>query len=281
AGFSLWDKSFMDKAVIHSYYIQTVVMVLVFLGGIGFVTLSDFFNPRIIRDRRKYPWKSLHPGTKIVLFTTFSIIIVGIILFCALEYNDTLTQKQNFFERVFDSVFQVISGRTAGFNIVNINMLGNSTLLIIIIVMFIGASPGSTGGGIKVTTFYVIMKSVFATIRGKKHIEFQKKMIPFDLVDKSYSIVVMSLILILLSTFVFTIVEPNHSFEHLLFETVSAFSTCGLSTGTCTTFGWGGKAILVANMYIGRIGTLTLAFALSRRLKESKHQYPETYFMVG
>ena len=281
AGFSLWDKNFMDKAVIHSYYIQTVVMMLVFLGSIGFVTLSDFFNPKIIRDRKKYPWKSLKIGTKIVLLTTFSIIIVSTILFCTLEYNHTLTQKQNFFERVFDAMFQVISGRTAGFNIVNVSMLGNPAILVIIIIMFIGAAPGSTGGGIKVTTFYVIMKSAFATIRGKKYIEFQKKTIPFDLVDKSYSIVVMSLILILLSTFALTIVEPDYNFAHLLFETVSAFSTCGLSTGVCTTFTWEGKAILVANMYIGRIGTLTLAFALSRRLKESRHQYPETYFMVG
>jgi len=281
AGFSLWDRSFMDKAVLHSYYIQTVVMILVFLGGIGFVVLSDFFNPKIIRNRKKYPWKSLHSGTKIVLFTTFGIIIVCTILFCALEFNHTLCQKQNFFERVFDSLFQVISGRTAGFNIVNIGMLGNPTILILIIVMFIGAAPGSTGGGIKVTTFYVIMKSAFATIRGKKYIEFQKKMIPFELVDKSYSIMLMSLILILASTFALTIVEPNCNFAHLLFETVSAFSTCGLSTEICASFSWEGKAILVTNMYIGRIGTLTLAFALSRRLKESRHQYPETYFMVG
>jgi Trk-type K+ transport system membrane component len=125
------------------------------------------------------------------------------------------------------------------------------------------------------------MKSVVATIKGKKHIEFDKKTIPFDLVDKAYSIVIMSLMLIFISVFVLSLIEPEFQFTTILFEATSAFTTTGLSLGAAAEFSWAGKLVLILNMYIGRIGTLTMAFALSKRSNESQHQYPETTFMVG
>jgi Trk-type K+ transport system membrane component len=127
----------------------------------------------------------------------------------------------------------------------------------------------------------VIFKSVAATIRGKNSIEFHKKTIPFEIVDKAYSIVVMSIIIIILSVFTLSIVEPAFSFITLLFETVSAFSICGLSLGCTPELSEYGKIVLIANMYIGRIGTLSIAFALARRVKQTQHQYPNTFFMVG
>ncbi|MEG1555266.1 MAG: potassium transporter TrkG [Bacteroidales bacterium] len=281
AGFALWDSSFMNMEISNSYFPQTIIMILVFLGGIGFVTLRDFFNPQFIRERKKYKWKSLMPGSKIVLLTTFLIIILGTIIFFSVEFNNSLTEKTTLFDKMFASCFQVISARTAGFNIVDINMISVPGMLLIMLVMFIGASPGSTGGGIKTTTFFVLIKSVFATIKGKKHIEFDKKNISFDLVDKAYSIVIMSAIIILLSTFTLSILEPEADLVNLLFESISAFSTCGLSTNCQADFGNAAKFILILNMYIGRIGTLTVAFALSKRAKESRHQYPDTYFMIG
>ena len=154
-------------------------------------------------------------------------------------------------------------------------------LIITMLIMFIGASPGSTAGGIKTTTAFVIFKSVVATIRGRKHIEFQKKTIPFDLVDKSYSITIMSALIIAISVFALTIFEPQMGFINLLFETVSAFATCGLSTGITFDLTDAAKYVLVFDMFIGRLGTLTFAFALSKRIKESEHMYPSTYFMVG
>lgn len=271
----------MDNVIANHYFPQGILTVLVILGGIGFVTLNDFFNPNIIRERRKYRWKQLMPSTKIVLYTTFGIIGITSIILFILEYKNTLAIKTTLFEKILTCIFQVSSARTAGFNLVDATGFALPTLIIIMIVMFIGASPGSTGGGIKTTTFFVLMKSMFATIRGKKYIEFQKKTIPFELVDKAYSIILMALIVIVVSTFVLTIVEPQIAFEKLLFESISAFSTCGLSNGACELIGLGGKIVLVLNMYIGRIGTLTLAFALSKRVKEAKHQYPDTHFMVG
>ena len=281
AGFALWDASFNDAQICNSFFPQTIIMILVFLGGIGFVTISEFFNPAVIRERKKYRWKQLSPGTKIVLLTTFGIIIVGSLLFFALEYNHSLAEKNTLVDKVFACMFQIISGRTAGFNIIDVNAISIPGMLLVMIIIFIGASPGSTGGGIKTTTFFVLMKSVMATIKGKQHIEFDKKTIPFSLVDKAYSIVVLSVGIIFASVFVLTLVEPETNFINIMFESISAFTTCGLSTNVQAAFSDMGKLVLVVDMYIGRIGTLTIAYALGQRNKESRHTYPETYFMIG
>lgn len=281
AGFALWDASFRDAQVCNSFFPQTIIMILVFLGGIGFVTISEFFNPAIIRERKKYRWKQLSPGTKIVLLTTFSIIIIGTLLFFFLEYNHSLAEKNTLVDKIFASMFQIISGRTAGFNIIDVNAISIPGMLLVMVIIFIGASPGSTGGGVKTTTFFVLMKSVFATIKGKKHIEFDKKTIPFSLVDKAYSIVVLSIGIIFISVFVLAIIEPETNLINILFESISAFTTCGLSTNCQAAFSDAGKFVLVMDMYIGRIGTLTIAYALGKRSVESNHTYPETYFMVG
>lgn len=281
AGFSLWDENLMSAAIADSYYVQIVLLAIVFVGGIGFLTLSDLFNPRHIRERRKYKWKQLLPGTKIVLITTGFIILFGTIIFFFMEYNHSLEEKDGVFQKLFSSLFMVAASRTAGFNTVAVNNIALPGLLIVMLIMFIGASPGSTGGGIKTTTFFVLIKSVLATIKGKKRIEFQKKTIPFELVDKAYSIIIMSILLIILSAVALAILEPSYDLSIILFESISSFTTAGLSTGSPAEFAWGGKLVLVINMYIGRIGTLTMAFALSKRIKESKHQYPNTTFMIG
>jgi len=281
AGFALWDASFNDAQICNSFFPQTIIMILVFLGGIGFVTISEFFNPAVIRERKKYRWKKLSPGTKIVLLTTFGIIIVGSLLFFALEYNNSLAAKNTLIDKIFACMFQIISGRTAGFNIIDVNAISIPGMLLVMIIIFIGASPGSTGGGIKTTTFFVLMKSVMATIKGKQHIEFDRKTIPFSLVDKAYSIVVLSVGIIFASVFVLTLVEPETNFVNIMFESISAFTTCGLSTNVQAAFSDMGKLVLIVDMYIGRIGTLTIAYALGQRNKESRHTYPETYFMIG
>lgn len=281
AGFSLWNANFMDQHVIHSYFPQIIIMILIFLGGIGFFVLSDFFSPDAIRERKKFKWKQLLPCTKIVLQTSLIIILFGSLLFFILEYNYSLSDKNSIPEKIVSSLFQTISARTAGFNLVNMSIVSAPTLIITMLIMFIGASPGSTAGGIKTTTAFVIFKSVIATIRGRKHIEFQKKTIPFELVDKSYSIALMSIVIIFLSVFALTIFEPAVGFINLLFESISAFATCGLSTGCTPNLSDPAKGILVFDMFIGRVGTLTFAFALSKRIKESQHVYPSTYFMVG
>jgi len=281
AGFSLWNANLMDQAVVHSYFPQIIIMILIFLGGIGFFVLSDFFGKDAIMERKKFKWKKLLPSTKIVLITTFFILGFGTITYFALELNHSLADKNSIPEKIVSSLFQIVTSRTAGFNIVDMSKISAPALILTMLVMFIGASPGSTAGGIKTTTAFVLFKSVVATITGRKHIEFQKKTIPFELVDKSYSITIMSILIIFISVFALTIIEPQLNFINLLFESVSAFATCGLSTGITFGLSTAAKTVLVFDMFIGRLGTLTLAFALSKRIKESEHVYPSTYFMVG
>lgn len=281
AGFSLWTDGLMDTAVVNSHFPQVIIMLLVFIGSIGFVVLRDFFAPAVIRERKRKRWKSLTMGTQIALITSFVIIAVGTVLFFFLEYDNTLANRGSLFDKMFTAFFQVTAGRTAGFNIVDVNAISVPMLMVVTVIIFIGASPGSTGGGIKTTTAFVIIKSLFATIKGKERIEFNKKTIPFSLVDKSYSIVVMSLVFIFITVVTLGLLEPMVPLKNIIFESTSAFTTCGLSTGCIGDFSVAGKGLLTFNMYLGRIGTLTFAYALSKRTKESRHEYPETYFMVG
>ena len=280
-GFVLIDDSLLNLGLPGSYFPQVVIMALVFLGGIGFVTIRDFFSYRYIRERNKYHWKSLMPQTKIVLYVTFAIIIIGSILFFLLEYNNTLKDINGMGNKIFTTIFQVVTCRTSGFNVLDINLMHISTIILILLAIFIGGSPSSTGGGIKTTTLFIVIKSVIATIKGKKNIEFDHKAISPSLVEKATTIMMLSAAFILISCFLLTVVEPDVQLLHALFETSSAFTTCGLSTGECANWNWMAKLILIVNMYCGRIGTLTMAFALTRHKKESPHQYPDLYIMLG
>ncbi len=280
-GFVLIDKSLLELGTDQSYFPQTIIMVLVFLGGIGFLTIRDFFSVRYIKERNKYPWKSLMPQTKIVLITTLGLIIIASVLFFFIENGRSLSGRHGFVDKVFTSVFQIVTCRTSGFTILDLNSMALPSIILIVFLMFVGGSPGSTAGGVKTTTFFVMVKSVLATIQGKKSIEFQHKTISFELVDKANSIVTMTFTFIIVSCFMLTLVQPDATLKDAIFETTSAFTTCGLSSGICAEWNTLAKIILIINMYIGRIGTLTLAFALTKHKKESKHAYPDLYMMVG
>ncbi|MBR3572330.1 MAG: hypothetical protein IKN99_03670 [Bacteroidales bacterium] len=280
-GFVLMDKSLLDLGVSNSYFPQTIIAVLVFLGGIGFLTIRDFFSARRIRERKKHQWKGLMPQTRIILTTTFAIILICTLIFFLIEKDHALSGQKSFFDKIFTSFFQIITCRTSGFMVLDVNTMALPTMIMITLIIFIGGSPGSTAGGVKTTTLFVLIKSVLATIQGKKNIEYKHRTIHFSLVDRAYSIILMSLAFILISCFLITLVQPDVSLNHAIFETTSAFTTCGLSSGAPADWCNAAKIILVINMYIGRIGTLTLAFALTKHRKESQHTYPNIYLMVG
>jgi Trk-type K+ transport system membrane component len=147
--------------------------------------------------------------------------------------------------------------------------------------MFVGAGSGSTGGGIKVTTFALIIKSTIATIRGKKHVEFFKRNIPFEIVNKAYIILVYALFVISASIFALSITDPNIDFIQLAFEEFSAFATVGLSTGITPDLSDAGRIIIIISMYVGRIGILSIAMMLSKKVISSRYQYAKTSIMVG
>ena len=280
-GFVLVDKSLLEMGVDSSYFPQIVMMLLVFLGGIGFLTIRDFFSPKNIRQRNKYRWKKLMPQTQVVLLTTFALIIVGTILFFFIENKHALSGQGGLFDRMFVALFQIVTCRTSGFTVLDISSMHLSSVMIIILLMFIGGSPGSTGGGIKTTTLFVLVQSIKATVLGKKRLEHNHRTIPFSMVDRASTIVMMSLIFIFSSCFLIAVVQPEVPLMDVMFETTSGFTTCGLSTGAPAGWNWAAKLVLIFDMYIGRIGTLTLAFALTKQKKESQHQYPDMYIMVG
>lgn len=280
-GFVLKDASLLELGTNSSYFPQTIIMILVFLGGIGFLTIRDFFSVRYVKERNKYPWKSLMPQTKIVLITTLGLIFIATVLFFLIENKHALNGQGGFLGKAFTSLLQIVTCRTSGFMILDLNTMALPSIILIVFLMFVGGSPGSTAGGIKTTTLFVLVKSVLATIQGKKSIEFQHKTISFDLVDKANSVVTMTFTFIIVSCFLLTLVQPDAELKDAIFETTSAFTTCGLSSGVCANWNAWAKLILIINMYIGRIGTLTLAFALTKHKKESKHTYPDLYMMVG
>lgn len=280
AGFSLWTDGLYDISMRHSYFIQTVIMFLIFFGGLGFFAMQDIFMPSNIRARKKMKWKGLQLSTKIALYTSLSLIVVGAIAFFILEYNGSLVREDSI-SAIFASLFQSVSSRTAGFNSVNFSLVGQPALLFFIILMFIGASPGSTGGGIKTTTFYLLFKLAVATITGKKQIESKHHSISFSLIDKATTIFLFAISLIFISTFLLTITEGDVNFLNLLFEEVSAFGTVGLSTGITPNLSIPGKLILIVSMYIGRVGPLTLGIALSKKAITNRYKYPNANIMVG
>lgn len=280
AGFALWTNNIFDTVVKQQYFIQIVIMALIFFGGLGFMAMQDLFEPKNIIRRRKYKWERLQLTTRVALFTSLVLIVVGAVFFFVLEYNKSVA-GENIAGKVMASFFQSVSSRTAGFNSVDFTLVGQPMLIILIILMFIGASPGSTGGGIKTTTFFVLFKSALATLTHKKHIEIGKNTISFSLVDQAYTIVLFSISLIFMSTFLLTITESDVDFMRLLFEEVSAFGTVGLSTGITPTLSDGGKIILIVTMYIGRVGTLTLGLAIVKKSISNKYKYSHGSILIG
>jgi potassium uptake TrkH family protein len=279
AGFSTFSNNLAQSGVRNLYGLQVIIIFLIFFGGFGFVAMQDVFSIKSIRRRIKNPWRRLNTGTKITLYMSLSLISLGAIVFYFLQKGSMTGDP--WYQVAVTSVFQSVTTRTAGFNTVDISRLSVPVLLFFLFLMFVGAGPGSTGGGIKVTTFAVIIKSAIATIKGEKSVVFFKRTLPFSTIDKAYSIALFSLSMIFISTFLLTITEPGVDLLKLFFEEFSAFGTVGLSMGITASLTAAGKAIIITSMFVGRIGTLTMAMAISTRVISTNFRYAETSVMVG
>ncbi len=280
AGFSLFSDNLYEVGKNNLIGFQLIISLLVITGGLGFFVLQDMFGISNIKQRLNFRWKTYHTSTKITLRMSGILLLAGTIVFFLLERNNTLSGK-DFTDSVVVSFFQSMTTRTAGFNTVDIASLSKPVLFFFMILMFVGAGSGSTGGGIKVSTFAIALKSAIGTIRGKEHVDFFKKNIPFSIVDKAYSIILFAFSVISASIFALTIAEPDMGFMKLAFEEISAFATVGLSTGITPFLSAAGKIIIILSMFVGRIGILTIAMVLSRRVISSKYQYAKTSVMVG
>lgn len=280
AGFSLFTNNLYEPFVRHSYLLHLVIAGLIFFGSLGFSTIRDVFGISSMKERMRLPWKKLQLSSQISLYGSILLTVFGAVVFYLIEHNNTLT-GQNVFEAGISSIFQSITCRTAGFNTVDMAQLAVPTLILMIFLMFVGASSGSTGGGIKTSTFAIIMVSAIATLRGKRNLELFRHNIAWELLNKAFSIFIFSASFIFIATFFLSILEPGTDVIDLLFEEVSAFGTVGLSTGITAGTTDASKLILIASMFVGRIGTLTLGFALSKKVLTVAYRYPNAHFMVG
>lgn len=280
AGFSTFTNGMTHPLNSSSYILHLAMTVIIFMGSLGFYSIQDIFGIENMRQRMKMPWKNFKTSTRVCLYAAILLTIGGGIIFDWLEADNTIL-KEKPVERLLTSLFHAASARTAGFSSIDFGMVHSSTLVLFMFLMFVGASPGSTGGGIKTTTFTLILLSAYSTIRGKRNIELFKRTISWDLLNKAFSIFTFFAGGVFLGTFLLTITDPQIDLVKIMFEQVSAIGTVGLSTGITSSLSEGGKLILVVSMFIGRIGPLTLAFALSKRVKTVNYRYPETHFMVG
>ncbi|MFZ5946004.1 MAG: TrkH family potassium uptake protein [Bacillota bacterium] len=273
AGFDLFGEFRSLTGYTEDIVTNITVMFLIITGGIGFFVLSDLY----VHKLRKL---SLH--TRVVLWISLLLIVSGSIAFFILEFNNPHTiGNLDPMEKVLASVFQSVTTRTAGFNSIDITQMRATSQLFMMILMFIGASPGSTGGGIKTTTLISIVLFVISTFRGNVHVTLRKRTLPRDIIQKAIAITSMGLILILIVTSLLTITE-SADFIIILFEAVSAFATVGLSLGLTLQLSSIGKIAIAFTMFIGRVGPLTLAFALGKnRQKLNQMKYPDERIIIG
>lgn len=280
AGFSLFTDNLYDPALRNNFLLHIPFMALIFLGSLGFGAIIDIFGVANMRERMRLPWKKLRISTTVALNSSIILIVFGAVVFYFTERNNTLA-GQSAFGTIISSLFQSVTPRTAGFNSLNMAELATPTLLLMVFLMFIGGSSGSTAGGIKTSTFTIILLSAWSTIRGKRNLELYRHNIAWELLNKAFSIFIFSASFVFTCTFAMTLFDPAIEFLKLLFEATSAFATVGLSTGITAGLSVPSKLILMLSMFVGRIGTLTLALALSQRVISSQYKYPNAHFMVG
>lgn len=280
AGFSLFTNGLYEPDVRNSYMLHIVIGVLIFFGGIGFSSIRDLFGIDNLRQRLKYPWKKIKLSTQIALYVSLALIIAGSIAFFMLEQNNTL-RNMRFVEAVITSIFQSVTARTAGFNTVDFSLISQPMLIFFIFLMFIGASSGSTGGGIKTSTFALLILSAYSTIMGKRNFELGRYAISYELMNRAFSIAFFASGIVFVGVFILTISDPHIPIMQLVFEEVSAFATVGLSTGITASLSTTGKIVLMCSMFIGRVGILTLAFTLSNKVVSQNYKLPNAHIMVG
>ncbi len=258
----------------NDYWFLSALMVGVFLGSVGFPVIYAF--ARSWRTPKRW---SLH--VKLTLLTTFALMFAGVVIYIALEYNNPKTfGTLNAGDTIFQSLFMSVMTRSGGFATINMHDLYGSSLLASDMLMFIGGGSASTAGGIKVTTLAVLFLAAFAEARGKQQMEAFGRRIPSDILRLSVSVVLWGATTVAVSSIIILQITKE-PFDYVLFDVISAFATCGLSTGLTADLPPSGVYVMAATMFMGRIGTVTLAAALAASQSRQLFQRPEERPIVG
>lgn len=270
AGFSLWPDNLMSY--VGDPAVNLVITFLFITGGIGFTVLFD-----ILKNRR---FKAFSLHTKLMLAGTFILNIAATLIIFILEYSNPGTLGSlHLPDKLWASYFQAVTPRTAGFNSVDFGSMREGTIVFVLLLMFIGAGSASTASGIKLTTFLVILMSVIAYLRGHKETVIFRRTIKYPIIIKALAVSVISLFIVFIGIFALTITEQA-PFIQVVFETFSAFGTVGLTMGLTPELTTAGKCIIIALMFIGRIGPLTFVFSFAKTEK-SNIRYPDGEVFTG
>ena len=291
AGFSTLENSLYEPTFKFNYPLQLIIVALFILGGIGFPILFNlykYFAYFLKNQFLKYhkpgesvyiPWV-INLNTRIVLVTTGILLATGSVLFYLFEYNNTL-EEHSAFGKVVVAFFGAATPRTAGFNSIDMSALNFSTILVVLILMWIGASPGSTGGGIKTTTFALATLNFFSLARGKDRIEVFRREISDLSIRRAFAIIALSLMVIGTSIFLIASFDQEKTLLSIAFECFSAYSTVGLSVGITSQLSPASKLVIIATMFIGRVSMLTIMIALLRKVKHLNYKYPKEEILMN
>lgn len=276
AGFDISGTSFMMYH--QDYFMQVLGMLLMFVGAVGFWPLMEFTE--YIKAKRKKEHYEFSWFSKTLVSVHLILWVVGAIVFWTFEAETFLSGK-NIIESIFYGLFMSLTTRNAGFStIADLNVLSAPTLFFFTILMFIGSSPNSAGGGIRTTTFLILMFSMLSYAKGKRQVSIGKKAFKSESINKAFVVFISAMVIVLAASFLMMIVEP-FEWRPILFEVSSAFGTTGLSLGITPFLSIAGKMVLILTMFLGRIGMVTLLFLFKDEHKKVNVQYPEVEVIIG
>ena len=276
-GFSTLTNSLYEETVRYNYFLQLTICWLIITGGLGYSVMINHYLLLKTKVKNKLTILKVAPvntkadfartstNTRIILVTTSILLLIGTVLFFIAEYNGTL-KEHSIFGKLVVSFFNSVTPRTAGFNNINMAEMGIPAFMLTMALMWIGASPGSTGGGIKTTTFAVALLNLWNQIKGKERLIINFKEIPNVAINQVNAVILLSIFAISFSTFLLSFLNPNMLFKDLLFESISAYSTVGLSVGITPGLGQWSHIVLIILMFLGRVSFLTFLIGIFSRL---------------
>lgn len=301
AGFSTLSDGLHDANIRMNYSLQLVIIVLIILGGLGFPIMFNYltligykanswFRKIVFKERIKHKPRIININSKLALFTTAILLVFGLVAFMGLEWNHTLAAHESYWGKFVTGLFGAVTPRTAGFNTVpmdsdSVNVIvgmSPATLMLYLLLMWVGASPGSTGGGIKTTTFSLGLVSIFSLAKMKDRVELFRREINPDSIRRAFAVILLSVFFIGLAAFLLTLFESKADIpvHHLLFEAFSAYGTVGLSMGLTPKLSSGSHIVLIICMFMGRVGALTVLAALFRKASSQSYRYPKENIII-
>lgn len=289
AGFSTLPKSLYEGSFRFNYLLQMIIIITFALGGLGFaivVNLLNYLKYKIanffsVTAKKHYfkPWV-LNINSRITLITTLSLSAFAFVVFYIFEYNNTLAEHHGL-GKVIAALFGATTPRTAGFNSIDTAALTFPTLMIVLLLMWIGASPSSTGGGIKTSTFAIATLNILSLAKGKSRIEVFRREISDISVRRAFAIITLSLITIGFGIILISFFDSNQTLMSIAFECFSAYSTVGLSLGITNQLSSASKFVLIGIMFVGRVSMLSIVIAVFKKVKHHNYHYPKEEITIN